>query len=88
MTDKPGFLYIPDLARFDQQKDFYTPVSRWPYPYAEDLAGLERLIAGYDPEKAREKKEAYLALTGCFEQGTACEQLMEILKLSRRSLAE
>lgn len=88
MTDKPGFLYIPDLARFDQQKDFYTPVSCWPYPYAEDLAGLERLIAGYDPEKAKEKKEAYLALTGCFEQGTACEQLMEILKLSRRSLAE
>lgn len=81
MTDKPGFLYIPDLSRFDEKKDFYTPVRQWPYPYAVDMDGMERLIAEYDQEKAVRKKEEYLKLVDCYEKGNASEQLMRILKI-------
>ena len=81
MTDKPGFLYIPDLSRFDEKKDFYTPVRQWPYPYAVDMDGMERLIAEYDQEKAVRKKDEYLKLVDCYEKGNASEQLMRILNI-------
>ena len=75
LTDKPGFLYFPDVRQFDRNKDFYTQPEEWPYEYAESTEALRQLILSYDPEKAEKRRNAFFEKVGNYEKGTACAQL-------------
>lgn len=84
LTDKPGFLYFPDVRQFDRNKDFYTQPEEWPYEYAESTEALRQLILSYDPEKAEKRRNAFFEKVGNYEKGTACAQLAELLKIKKK----
>mgnify|MGYP005807063559 CR=1 FL=1 len=81
LTGKPGFLYTPDLKHYTQERDFYMPIETWPYPYAETLDTLIWQIQTYDPQKGEELRNTFFRLVNSYENGTACRQLKELLKL-------
>lgn len=81
LTDRPGFLYTPDLRRYRQERDFYTPIEKWPYPYAENIGELIERIKKYNFQEEKERRDSFFCLVKNYEKGTACRQLKELLKL-------
>lgn len=85
LTDKPGFLFFPDLDQFDREKDFYTSPEQWPYALAESEEELCRRIEEYEKETALKKRDDFMELAKNCERGTASEQLMELLGIEKRA---
>lgn len=71
LMNKPGFLFMPDYSEYQHEREFYTPVSEWPYPACTSMNNLIDQIHSYNPEQsARKIIEHHLALGNC-ETGMA-----------------
>lgn len=84
LTDKPGFLFFPDLSTFDKDRDFYTKPEQWPYECAQTMEELCGQITAYDRKQALKKRDDFMSLTESYEKGSASEQLMELLKIQKK----
>lgn len=80
LTGRPGFIYAPDLAAYDQERGFYYPLNETPFPVAETNKELEENILNFDSEQYAKQKEEFLKARGCKETGTAAKQIVEIIK--------
>ncbi len=79
LTDKPGFLFVPDLESYEKERSFYTPVERWPYKAAVTNEELSRRILDYDEEEQKERCLKHQEEFGSYEKGTATERTAELL---------
>lgn len=84
LTGRPAFLFTPDLEKYDQLRGFYTPIEQWPYPYAEDIDGICRLIKDYTETKCAEKIRTHQELLGSFETGNATESVLRIISFAAK----
>lgn len=80
LTGRPGFLYVPDLKEYDQERGFYYPLSETPFPFDETNEGLVEKVLAFDMDTYKEKHAQFLEARGCKEQGTAAKQIVEIIK--------
>ena len=80
LTGRPGFLYVPDLEDYDQERGFYYPLDETPFPYAETNDDMMAKILAFDWNTYREKHAKFLEARGCKEQGTAAKEIVEIIK--------
>ena len=74
---KPCFLYARDIAAYQGERDFYTPIESWPFPLAADNDGLEKVIAEFDEAKYRADAARHHQELGSTESGTAAKQCAE-----------
>lgn len=77
---KPAFLYTPDLETYKEDVNFLTPIELWPYPYAETIASLCKLILNFDEKEAEEKIKQHHELLGSFETGKATDKICDLMK--------
>ena len=77
LMHKPCFLYARDIAAYQGERDFYTPIESWPFPLASDNDGLQKVIAEFDEEKYRADAVRHHAELGSTESGTAARQCVE-----------
>ena len=80
LTGRPGFLYVPDLAEYNQDRGFYYPLSETPFPYAETNEDMVSKILAFDLRTYKTKHAQFLEARGCKEQGTAAKEIVEIIK--------
>lgn len=80
LTGKPGFLYMPDLPEYEYDRGFYTPLDKWPFPYAESIDELCELIAAYNAEENEKRISDHYRLLGSYECGKAIPSVIEIIK--------
>jgi CDP-glycerol glycerophosphotransferase len=71
---RPCFLYARDIAAYQGERDFYTPIESWPFPLAADNDGLEQVITDFDEEKYRADALRHHQELGSAESGTATAQ--------------
>lgn len=50
LTNRPVFLYVPDLEKYNNSFSFYTPICKWGYPYAITNDKLIKCIQNFDME--------------------------------------
>ena len=74
---KPCFLYARDIAAYQGERDFYTPIQDWPFPLSADNDSLEQVIAEFDEAKYRADATRHHAELGSTESGTAAKQCVE-----------
>ncbi len=79
LTHKPGFLFTPDMAQYENDRGVYTPISTWPFPYAKTTEELCSLVETYNEEIATQKAQRHLETLGSFEDGHATERVCEII---------
>ena len=77
LMHKPCFLYARDIAAYQGERDFYTPIESWPFPLAADNDALEQVIASFDEEKYRTDAVRHHEELGSTESGTAARQCIE-----------
>ena len=81
LLKRPGFLYVPDLERYMQERDFYTPIETWPFPFAKSNEELQNLILSFDETQNLKKIKDHLEFLESYETGTAARQIAELLRL-------
>ena len=79
MTGKPGFLFVPDLETYLKTIGFYTPLDKWPFPYAKSINELCDLIKNYNPKEANDKILYHKNLLVSYDKGDACLQIRNII---------
>lgn len=80
LTQKPGFIYAPDLKAYDSERGFYYPLEETPFPIAETNEELAERIRNFDPALYEQKRQEFLKARGCKEDGHATEKIVEIIK--------
>ena len=73
--DKPCFLFTPDIKKYEGERDFYCPISKWPYPYAQSNDELESIIIGYQQSDQMKKNNLHHKELGDY-QGAAASKLL------------
>lgn len=80
LTGKPVFLHAQDIDEYSIKPGFYMPVEKWPYPLAKTNDGLLRNIRNFDQHKYTIDLEKHFRESGCYETGTACRTVLELIE--------
>ena len=86
LTQKPLFIYAPDIDQYDQMRGFYYPIESTPFPVAYNLEELINNIKFFDNDEYQNKVKGFLKEKGCYENGTAAKKIVnkieEVMGLS------
>ena len=74
LLGRPCFLYARDIAAYQGERDFYTPIESWPFPLAADNDELAERIASFDENAYRAAVARHHEELGSTESGTAAGQ--------------
>ena len=76
ITGRPVFVYAPDLKAYTaEDRSFFIPVEKWPYPIAQTLGELDDTIRLFDADAFAERAAAHRVAYGSHDRGHACEAL-------------
>lgn len=78
-TDKPAFLFVPDLEAYINDTDFYVPIDQWPYNYARNNLELQDIIQQYDPILQKQKNKKHHEMFKSYETGKATEMVVDLV---------
>lgn len=79
ITDKPGFLYTPDIDLYKEERDFYIPIDLWPYHVAKTNQDLQKVILSYNHEEQVKRNLRHHEMLGSYEMGNACQRIASFL---------
>lgn len=79
LTGKPCFIYATDLSQYGNERDFYTPVSEWPFPVSEDNEELSSKIIQFDADDYSENIKRHHKDLGICETGKASQIVSEYI---------
>lgn len=79
-TEKPCFLFTPDLEIYKQEIGFYFPIEKWPFKTATDNKQLEANILNFDLMRYKQELANHHVLLGSFEKGTATKWMTQFIK--------
>ena len=78
LTDKPCFLFAHDREYYEQhERGLYTPLSAFPYQFANTFSELLDLIAGYNYERQEQQRVDFLRMIGNIEDGHAADRVID-----------
>lgn len=84
LTGRPCFLYSSDLEDYAQERNFYVPITSWPYPLARTNEELKYLIENFDEKKYVRDVLRHHSDLGNRETGRAttltCDRIVKILE--------
>lgn len=75
LTEKPGFLFVPDRAAYHEERGFYYRLEESPFPVAETNEALCENIRTFDEAAYRKKVTVFLQGKGSVEDGHAAERI-------------
>ena len=81
-TYRPCFLFVPDLQKYESDRDFYIPIEQWGFPMAQTNNELCSIIQNYDEFLFKLSMHHHHEALGSYEDGRASEQVTNFI-LSR-----
>lgn len=79
ITNKPGFLFVPDLKQYNSDRGFYTPIEDWPYNYAETKKQFIEKIKSFSIEDNESKISKHTQMLGSYETGNAANIVINLI---------
>ncbi|WP_268747507.1 CDP-glycerol glycerophosphotransferase family protein [Jeotgalibacillus soli] len=77
ITKRPCFLYVPDVKEYiSQERKLYFDLMELPFISAANNQELLKKIDEFNEEEYKERLTAFLTHVGSFENGHACEHLL------------
>lgn len=77
---KPCFIYATDIDQYKKERDFYTPMSEWPFPIATNTDELINNIINFNEPEYIEKIKKHHQALGSYEDGHACERVCKLIE--------
>lgn len=78
-TNKPCFLYTPDLTEYTQEQEFYEPIDKWGFSYAGTQEELITNINTFDQQQYNSNIQKAHEYFGAFDNGNASAQIAAII---------
>ena len=89
VTKKPGFIYAPDLEKYNNVTGLYYPLEETPFPIAMDNRELAEKIVSFDTDTYLRRTDEFLAGKEAVDDGHSAERAAQlILKLMGRRPAQ
>lgn len=89
VTKKPGFIYAPDLEKYNNVTGLYYPLEETPFPIAMNNRELAEKILSFDTDTYLRRTDEFLAGKEAVDDGHSAERAAQlILKLMGRSPAQ
>ncbi len=82
-TDKPAFLFVPDIDDYQGERNFYTDITKWPYKMARNNEELNDLIIRYDSQEQAKRNRWHQDNLGSYEKGIATMKIINELILNK-----
>ena len=79
ITEKPCFLYVPDLQRYIDQRGFDMDINQWGFPVCETNQDLYERITDFSVEDHATKMRRHQEMLGSFENGDATDKVVELI---------
>lgn len=79
LTKKPCFLFAPDLQAYCTERNFYTPIQTWPFPYAETADAFVQTIRNFSEKDYLQAVADHHQSLNSFESGNACTAVCQSL---------
>jgi len=79
LTERPGFIYAPDLNYYDQSRGFYYPLEDTPFSIAKDTDELIANIRNFQQKTYLNKIQMFLTEKGCVEDGHASKAITNLI---------
>lgn len=79
LTERPGFLYTPDLVEYEKTQHFLTPINTWQYEHANTFDELIKVIDKTDDIQSKNRIRLHLNNLKSFETGHASLDVCEII---------
>lgn len=80
IAEKPCFIYATDLEKYREDRDFYTPIEKWPFALAQNNEELENNILKHNTEVYNLKIEEHLFDMGSYETGCCAKRVVEFMQ--------
>ena len=78
-TEKPCFLFTPDLEIYEKTPGFDRDIHSWGFPVCETNDQLESEICRFNQEDYLKRMKIHHASLGNYENGTACRQVSDYI---------
>lgn len=79
LRHKAGFLYTPDLDKYDQARGFYYPIDESPFPVCRTNRELAESIRDFSEESFERKVAEFLERRGCVDDGHASQRIVDLM---------
>ena len=79
LSFKPGFLYVPDLKKYQHETDFHIPIDLWPFPYSLTMDELCDQIKSYNKAEAVNKINKHHQHLGSYEKGDSTSRTVDFI---------
>jgi len=76
---RPCFLFTPDLDNYIDDRNFYFPISEWPFPFAMTNEKLCENILNFNEEDNVKRIKKHHAELGSYENGNATKKASEFI---------
>ena len=80
LSQKPAFIYAPDMESYDTERGFYYPLAATPFPIAVNNTQLNENILNFDYDKYVQRVKDFTKEKGCIEDGKASQRVVELIK--------
>ena len=80
LTRKPGFIYAPDIEKYNQERGFYYSLYDTPFPVARDNDELVFNIKTFDNNLYLSKVGEFLKEKGCVDDGSAALRTVNLVE--------
>ena len=79
LKKKPGFIYAPDIEKYDNSRGFYYSLYDTPFPVATSCEGLREAIADFEYGEYVRRVEEFISEKGCVDDGNAAKRVSELI---------
>lgn len=79
-TKRPGFIYAPDIAAYNNERGFYYRLEDTPFSIASDNRQLAENIRSFDEECYKQRISEFMKEKGCIEDGHAAERVSSLVE--------
>lgn len=76
-TNKPCFLFVPDLEIYEKERGFCEDIHTWGFPVCTDNEALCGAIRNYSQADFEQKMRKHHEMLGSFEHGNASQKIWE-----------
>ena len=77
---KPGFLFAPDKAEYDNLRGFYYPLESTPFPVVVTNDEMCEKIERFDADRFAKDAAAFLKEKGCMEDGKSSSRAVDMIE--------
>lgn len=85
LAKKPVFIYASDIKEYQSDRDFYTPMSQWPFAIADSNEKLMNNILNFSLDEYLEETKKHFEFMGSYEDGNSAKRTYDFIKQEIRT---